>query len=679
MIAKTVCLVAAFGLLPAPWTAGQTPARTGEGPGEASCLVVGVALGGGGGEAAGLRALLRRIASFHGARTGDWDGKDRAALLGLLRAAQPGNVIFVVGKDDFDVHLHRRVLLACPQIDDDPFADFAFGYITGRDFRAAERLWERIEALHREGARGKTWIKTSVATGVKSYAIDGSIGDLAKAAGFEGRRYYFGESSSDPDVVAYVDRHLPELEKANVISLTGNGDPQGIWLFDGRRNLDRSLHWPFDPAKVGHDPGGAMPRILASRFRDLRLPSSVVWSGTCHSGATRRVFVEGDIVSTFGRSDTVALYEMAPDESLCLALIDAGAAALLVPVASNHGMSVSRESEFALVHGATLGEAMKSTYDDLLLQCGGELHLSFEQPGERPDRSEHVMRGGGANRVLIGDPALRIFPKTEDPRRTVEVSESGEGLSIAVSCAAGFHASDWDMYGDDRRQDWRTYVRIPLPAGSISGERPVTATVEAFDDGGAPAPHAMRHAAIEDYHGRRFLHLQANGPRDRFAYKARRVVFRVRETDGAPPAGRPGDPSDPDTLSVDALIDALYATISGDAGEPRDWNRFRKLFAPSATLAPLAGSGGNYDRRVLGVEDYIQEAGPAFRRRGFFERETERKTERFGALVHVWSSYEARTTQDGEPFTRGVNSIQIGFDGGRHLIHSIAWASEPVR
>jgi hypothetical protein len=502
----------------------------GGGWGEPTYLVVVVGSESVGEESEELPVLAQRIAEFHKGRVGRWDGKDRAVLLELLRKVQPENVCFVVAARDFDVHLHRRVLLVASRIDDDPFADFAFGYITGRDVRAAEKFWERIEKLHRAGLSGKTWIKTAVATGIKSYGMDGGIGDLAKTAGFEGTQHYFGDSSSDPEVVSYVGKHLPELERAQVISLTGNGDPQGIWLFDGRRNMDRSLHWSFDPKKVGHDPEGAMPRILASQFRNLKLGSPVVWSGTCHFGATHRVFVEGDIVSTFGRSETVALYEMPPDESLCLAMIDAGAAALLVPVAANHGMSASRESDFALTHGATLGEAMKSTYDDVLLQCGGKLHLAFDQPGKKADRSEHVMRGGGSNRVLIGDPALKLFSRTDDPRRTVEVRDADGEVSITVSCSAGFHSSDWDMYGDDRKADWRTYVRVPLPAGSISGQRPLAATVEALDEAGNSAPHTMRHAVIESYHGRHFLHLQANGPREPFAYKARRVVFRVRES-----------------------------------------------------------------------------------------------------------------------------------------------------
>jgi hypothetical protein len=503
-------------------------------------LVVPVALEEDSGEGSKLLQLARSVAAFHKAALVPWNGASIPDLTGIFRSTRAENALFVVRKDDFDLHLHRRVLLASVDVDPDPFSDVAFGYLTGRDAAAASALWQRISDLHRRGLPNRTWIETAVAQQIRSFAAEGGIPAIARAAGFTGKRHYFGEIGADPEVLRYVDRHLTELQQASVITMGGNGDPTGIWLFDGARNLDRSKHWPYDPARVGEDPLGEMPRILAGSFRRLKLRAPVVWSGTCHLGATRRVFVECDIVSVFGRSDTVALYEMEPEESLCLALLDAGAAALLVAIGANHGMAVTREVHFALENGASLGEALKSTYDDLLLQCEGRLHLAFDREGETPDRREHVMRGGGANRALIGDPALRPFTRTRDPDRTVQIAASPRGMRVEIAVEKGFQAWDWDMYGDDRSNDWRTFVRVPLPAAGITGSGPVEAEVDAFDEAGQPAPHLLRHARVEDFHGRRFLHLQANGPRDRFAYKSRRVLFHVREAAGSDPARRSG-------------------------------------------------------------------------------------------------------------------------------------------
>ena len=41
-----------------------------------------------------------------------------------------------------------------------------------------------------------------------------------------------------------------------------------------------------------------------------------------------------------------------------------------------------------------------------------------------------------------------------------------------------------------------------------------------------------------------------------------------------------------DVKSVDAIIQVLYSVISGDPGQPRDWDRFRNLFKPESRLIP---------------------------------------------------------------------------------------------
>ena len=49
----------------------------------------------------------------------------------------------------------------------------------------------------------------------------------------------------------------------------------------------------------------------------------------------------------------------------------------------------------------------------------------------------------------------------------------------------------------------------------------------------------------------------------------------------------------------------------------------------------------------------------------FFEVETARRTMVFGDKAQVLSAYEGRRTPDGEPFLRGINGLQLFFDGRR--------------
>jgi hypothetical protein len=130
--------------------------------------------------------------------------------------------------------------------------------------------------------------------------------------------------------------------------------------------------------------------------------------------------------------------------------------------------------------------------------------------------------------------------------------------------------------------------------------------------------------------------------------------------------------------SIDAIVAAVYNVISGPAGKKRDWDRMRSLFLPGARLIPSGPRpSGGYGARVGTVEDYITGSAPYLESRGFFESETARKTDIFGNIAHVFSTYESRNKADEvKPFARGINSIQLLNDGTRWWIVTIYWQNE---
>ncbi len=74
-----------------------------------------------------------------------------------------------------------------------------------------------------------------------------------------------------------------------------------------------------------------------------------------------------------------------------------------------------------------------------------------------------------------------------------------------------------------------------------------------------------------------------------------------------------------DVSSVDAIMKAVYDVISGDAGQKRDWDRFRTLFHKDARMIP---TGTNPKTKVTGAtsftpEDYIRRVEPVFAKDGF--------------------------------------------------------------
>jgi hypothetical protein len=137
------------------------------------------------------------------------------------------------------------------------------------------------------------------------------------------------------------------------------------------------------------------------------------------------------------------------------------------------------------------------------------------------------------------------------------------------------------------------------------------------------------------------------------------------------PAANPADVG-----SIDAIITALYDVISGPAGQARDWNRMRSLFIPGGRLMPAGPRpNGETGIRLFEVNDYVALSGAYLERVGFQEREIARRTEQFGHMAHVFSTYHG--TMETEPTEiRGINSIQLISDGGRWWIISVFWEAE---
>jgi hypothetical protein len=131
-----------------------------------------------------------------------------------------------------------------------------------------------------------------------------------------------------------------------------------------------------------------------------------------------------------------------------------------------------------------------------------------------------------------------------------------------------------------------------------------------------------------------------------------------------------------DLTSLDGIVDALYASISGPPG-PRDFAPLRALFRPGARLmAVVPDARGALSLRVHEVDEFIAKAGAHIQAHGFFEREIARRVDRFGAVTHVFSTYESRNREDEPPFARGINSIQLVELEGRFWVLTILWNEE---
>jgi hypothetical protein len=136
-------------------------------------------------------------------------------------------------------------------------------------------------------------------------------------------------------------------------------------------------------------------------------------------------------------------------------------------------------------------------------------------------------------------------------------------------------------------------------------------------------------------------------------------------------AAPPSAPAPADLAGIDQAIRGTYSVISGPPGQKRDFDRMRALFAPGALLRVITPKG----IRGGSLDDYIAKSGPILEKEGFTETELGRRTEIYGNLATVWSSYDGRTAS-GSFHERGINSFQLVRVDGKWLVASILWQEE---
>jgi hypothetical protein len=155
---------------------------------------------------------------------------------------------------------------------------------------------------------------------------------------------------------------------------------------------------------------------------------------------------------------------------------------------------------------------------------------------------------------------------------------------------------------------------------------------------------------------------------------------RATPTSGARPLG---GVQAPDGSSVDTIVAAMYQSVSHGSEEEPNWKRMHDIFLPTGVLIPPKRPDADA-HAVLDVDafqDRVRKGMAAAKERGdstaFFESEVARKTDCFGNVCQLFSTYEGRHAPgDEKPFVRGINAIQLVKDGKRWWITSIAWDTE---
>lgn len=123
--------------------------------------------------------------------------------------------------------------------------------------------------------------------------------------------------------------------------------------------------------------------------------------------------------------------------------------------------------------------------------------------------------------------------------------------------------------------------------------------------------------------------------------------------------------------TLDGIIKAYYDVVTIKKGEKVSYQRDSCLHAPNAVVGfARSNKNGKADLKLVSLKKFHEDSDAMLEKDGFYEKELARRVENYGAIYHVWSTYESRNNAEGPVLERGINSIQLFFDGVRFWILS---------
>lgn len=127
--------------------------------------------------------------------------------------------------------------------------------------------------------------------------------------------------------------------------------------------------------------------------------------------------------------------------------------------------------------------------------------------------------------------------------------------------------------------------------------------------------------------------------------------------------------------AIQKRIEILYKSMSFSKGEEPNWTNFHDCFTSNAQFI-----NANLDAPMfLDVRTFIQVLDSQIKQHSIpqlFTEEVSHRTQIFGKIAQRFSVFANKIELEGEPTTRGVNSIQLICAKGNWLIQSISWYNE---
>ncbi|MFA4986561.1 MAG: lanthionine synthetase LanC family protein, partial [Candidatus Brocadiia bacterium] len=431
------------------------------------------------------------LADYRGALIARIPDASPAKLADLLKGTGVRYAALFASPATIDINAHRAVINALSHINEDPFMDASFGWLTGAAPVDPMKMLYSMAQVESEGLPPLVR-EVSVAQQIKQLLHTPPAPmswEPLSTSPMKQEHYYFTSVGDNPKCREDVPKVINGLKGSGSVLLFGCGDPLRTWLFSDQRNMDEKLHWAYDPTKVIRDPNHPeMPGIGASDYANAEISPAVVYTGVCHAGVPCKALVEGDIVSTFGDTGGKSrYYTISPEYSFCLAMLARGPSAYCAPIGANHGNMAALEFYRAAMSGKPLGDVLARGYDDVAFCYWASLGtngIPLEQrldgePEKWINVTGYAMLSNSLNRVLYGDPLYTPYLKYSpflDAPLTNTVRATPEGMNVTLTMADPESPEYWDMYRGDGPNREHVQVILDVPTTMYP---PISITAEA--------------------------------------------------------------------------------------------------------------------------------------------------------------------------------------------------------
>jgi hypothetical protein len=427
-------------------------------------------------------------ADFHQARLLPFDAGRLDAAFAELKKAAPEFVAFVLPPEKIDVDLVHQILERSTTLDDDPFPDFEYGFITGRDGAAALRFVERIrQAWQHEYGRKVTLFGSWEGAALPREQPLTSLAAL-KA---EGEFHLVRTRDKEDERRQAARKALRACRGKDLLMFFSHGEPDEM-----------------------------VSCFRASDLRDWKidLGPAVLVNCACYNGAPGRWFAPR-------RKGVEDRGMVSRDNAVALAVLDSGVVGYFAGVDPWHGPLAMQVFGYVLDDGLRLGAAAKMMASRLALEfLPGRLHFppTLQNPKRFSGEGTENRRHNGAGMIFYGDPALAPFAHSASRLGFAEW-QPGQGRHCAVRLGtkpllAGAAAEDYmipqsrltDYYSlktDDFRKELslEIYRVVPLPDGVT---RAPTLRVKSAQCGDLDVATRPLQLVAERAGGRSYLHVR---------------------------------------------------------------------------------------------------------------------------------------------------------------------------